>query len=416
MVAWTFPPHHATGVHVPASIAAHAQDVGWDVSVVTSPPPPTPSAAGRELASIIPLQARVHHVSRLIATENCMRIYPMGWSIPAIEGGYLTAIAMVSTALRRLADDPPSAVFGTGPSFVNFVAARLLADAFRAKLILQYRDEWTVNTPSFVQIGSDDRAEEARCLARADLVTFVSEGKKTLYRNAFPEIDSGKLMTLPNGWEPFFHQLARPETNHLEDARGAFTLTYTGRWHTSLAPFLEAVEQTLKREPALQRRLRVVFVGQQTRDNVALLERFEQTMPGVLLVLPGATPTVAIEIQRESSALLLINDHLYDGVVPLKTFDYVNSSRPILVFGKTGGAARIVNELSAGLAVDVRDVPGFAAALSMMMNTEASEWDTQERRAWSAKQNRATLTAQLLHAIEALEERAPAVEPQLAPV
>src|SRR5262249_50480221 len=157
-------------------------------------------------------------------------------------------------------------------------------------LILQYRDEWTVNTPSFVQLGSGDRAEEARCLARADLVTFVSDGKKALYRKAFPDVDPAKLMTLPNGWEPFFHQLARPGTHHLEDAGDGFTLTSTGRWHASIAPLLEAIEQTLKREPALGRRLRVVFVGDQTPDNRVLLDRFAQALPGILRVLPSATP------------------------------------------------------------------------------------------------------------------------------
>src|SRR6185312_10990555 len=120
--------------------------------------------------------------------------------------------------------------------------------------------------------------------------------------------------------------------------------------------------------------------------NLALLEAFAQTTPGLILVLPAATPTTAIEIQRESSALLLINDHIYEGVVPLKTYDYLCAPRPILVFGRGGGAAQIVQELGAGLVSDVGDADGFTAALETMMSDDPARWNTVERQTWSARQ------------------------------
>ena len=357
--------------------------------------------------SCVPEETRIHRISRILATDQDVRLYPMRWSVPAIDGGFLNAVALAGCALSKLALDPPSVVFATGPRFANFVAGRWLADAFRARLVLQYRDEWTVNTPTFVQTGADDRSEEVKCLARADLVSFVSDGKRRLYQEAFA-LDGAKLIAVPNGWEPYFHQRARFDTGHLRAAGNHFTLTYTGRWHASLASVLDAASAALRKRPQRSAPLRLVIMGNQTAENTARMAQFAEHCPRVLMALPAAGPAAAIEAQRESSALLLINDHIYDGIVPLKTFDYLCSRRPILVFGRTGGAAKIVTELGAGLAVDAGDCDGFAHALDTLMKTDPAIWDTPQRRAWAARHNRAMLALSMLDAIEALDRRAPA--------
>src|SRR5262245_34733812 len=140
VVSWEFPPSDATGAHMPASFARHASLAGWDVSVVCSPRPLRQNPNGAALAACVPSSVTVHRVSRLLATEHHARMHPPAWSVPSIDGDYFTAVAMTNAGLNALADDPPAVVFATGPRFSNFVAARSLADAFGAKLVLQYRD------------------------------------------------------------------------------------------------------------------------------------------------------------------------------------------------------------------------------------------------------------------------------------
>jgi glycosyltransferase involved in cell wall biosynthesis len=154
-------------------------------------------------------------------------------------------------------------------------------------------------------------------------------------------------------------------------------------------------------------RLRLVFVGTQLPENDRLIAQFREHHPGSVLSLPATSQTTAIEIQRESSCLLLINDHLYDGVVPLKTFDYMCGERPILVFGRTGGAANIVESHGAGLAVSISDSLGFAAALERFMASPAI-WQTPARRAWCETHSRAVLVSQLLDAMAELLQARPA--------
>jgi len=376
--------------------------------VVCGPMPPNPDPVGRQLAEYIPEKVRIHRVSPWLATEGRARIQPPGVIAPPIDGGYMSAVALADRALQRLRTSAPTVVFATGPRFANFLAGRWLADAFAAKLVLQYRDEWTVNTPPFVQNSLSDRQEEIRCLEQADLVQFVSEAKKDLYCRAFPQLDVRKLVAIPNGWDSAFHQLARHDTRHLASFEGKFTLTYTGRWHASLQPLIDRLDALVKQRPDLAEKLCVVVVGNQLAANHELMENFQRRCPGVVVAIPRVPPTVAIEIQRESSALLLINEHIYDGVVPLKTFDYLNGARPVLVFGSTGGAADIVRRHGAGLVVDVDDDRQFMTALDTLMSAPPGGWDNERRRAWAAQGDRRLLVDRLLTLIEELPSDADA--------
>lgn len=403
VVSWEFPPSDATGAHLPASFARYAAFADWDVSVICSPPPVAENRNGAALAACVPPSVKVHRVSRLLATEHHARMHPPTWSAPTIDGDYFTAVAMTNSGLSAFADAAPAVVFATGPRFSNFVAARWLADAFGAKLVLQYRDEWTVNTPDFVKVTQDDVTAEAKCLARADLVTFVSEGKRRAYQKAFPALDPQKLLTIPNGWEPYFHDNARPDTNLLGERGERLRLIYTGRWHGSLEALLRDVEQVFIQIPALQSRIQLVMVGKQLPPNVALMTAFQAKYPAALRVMAPVCPSTAIELQKEADALLLLNEHTYDGVVPLKTFDYLRGDRPILVFGEEGGAAKIIEDVKAGFVVKVGDVAGLGQALQALMTPQS--WTTSERTAWSAARSRAQLTTQMLDAISQLQSR-----------
>lgn len=396
MVSWEFPPCAATGVHLPTSFVRHAAEAGWRMQVVCGPAPVPTTAAGAELAGLVPADVRIARVPRLIAHEHQVRLYP-AWTVPGIDGGYLAALVMALTAALAFLRDPPAAVIASGPRFANFAAGRRLADLFGAQLLLQYRDEWTVNTPDFVTVTRRDRPEELACLRRADVVSFVSDGKRAAYRAAFPEIDPAKFITTPNGWEPALHGRARWGTAHLPVAAGTFSLTYTGRYHRSFARLLDSCETLLARRPELAR-LRLVFVGEQLPQNRQLMAAFAKRHPEMLIAMPATPATTAIEIQRESSALLLVNEHCYDGVVPLKTFDYLCSPRPVLVFGRTGGAAEIVDRLDAGLSVPEDDDDALEAALLRLM-TGNRPWDTPARQAWCARHNRRTLVAEMLAAL-----------------
>lgn len=394
LISWDFPPNASTGVHLPVSFARYAAEAGWQVSVVCGPGPSEPAPAGIELSDSLPKDVKIHRVSRLISSEHRTHLWRA--VMPTMDGGYQNGLALAQAAINALADDPPAVVVASGPRFCNFTAARMVAEAFGARLLLQYRDEWTINTPAFVITGTRDHSEEPRCLARADIVSFVSDGKRDLYRSAFPGIDSRKFIVTPNGWEPHTQEQAREGTAHLPANK--FTITYTGRCHVSFESFFDCCRAFLLTHPAFAETFRIVMVGDQVPFNNAAMDIFERDHPGVLIAIPAVTPAEAIEIQRESSVLLLMNDYLYEGVIPLKTFEYLCRSQPVLAFGRTGGAARIVEDTGSGLSVDTADTKGFEAALLRFMS-DASSWETPERIAWRERHSRKILVGEMLSAI-----------------
>src|SRR5207249_6968796 len=82
---------------------------------------------------------------------------------------------------------------------------------------------------------------------------------------------------------------------------------------------------------------------------------------------PYATRRRALELQRDSDALLLLipdADGRGKGVLSGKVFEYLAAERPILAaVPPDGAAAELIRETGAGVVVDPEDVDGLAQAL-----------------------------------------------------
>lgn len=400
IITWAFPPMATVGVHVVSSFAGEASRAGWKVTVVCGPIPKRPSSAGFELLASIPAAVKICRVSSLLMNEYGSRLYPLAGTVPQIDGGYLTALALLDRAMSCIGDEAPSVVIATGPRFSNFLAAHWIADKFKSTLAIHYRDEWTVRTPDFVKAGKQDCLYEIACLERADLVFFSSDSKLASYRQAYPKLNPEKLAVMMNGWDPYFHR--RPLTATGDEATGhrRFTLVYLGRWHRPLSTFLRTFDKLLSNRPEWTNLLQLVFVGEQNMENVQALNKLQDTHPGSVNVLPHVGLAQAIAMMRVSSVLLLINEHDYDGVIPQKTYDYLATDRPILVYGETGGAARIVREADAGIVVKAGDALALLAAVEKLMVAPPASWLTESRSAWVQRTNRTTLLREAFSRIE----------------
>lgn len=406
IVAWGFPPLASVGVHVIASLAREAAREGWRVWVVCGPEPANVSAAGLELLQGLGPAVTIVRVRSRFMDDHGARLTTLPGMVPSLDGDYLTAWAMLNAALPELRQRMPAVVVGTGPRFSNFVAARWLADLCHCPLVLHYRDEWTVNTPEFVHPGEFERDVERDCLQRADLVLFASQPKLTAYRKAFPDVAPGKLAVMMNGWDPHFHSIPIPPANAADKLidRDRFALLYAGRWHGSLQPLIDNFDALLRQHPEMVDRLQLVLVGNQTETNSRLLADFQASWPGCVRVSPQVCLSEAVALMRMASALLLINDHVYDGVIPQKTYDYMATGRPILVYGEAGGATAIVLNVQAGLCVGVTDMPALHAALTSFMAVASDHWNSEKRLVWVEANNRSRLIQSALVQIQALTQ------------
>lgn len=397
IVAWAFPPAASVGVHVISTLARVAIAERWSVDVICGPAPESPNTAGLEFLESIPREVVIWHVKSRLVDERGSRVHPAKGSVADIDGSYVTALALADCAFQVLRGTRPAAILATGPRFSNFVAARWIAASLGSDLVLHYRDEWSVMTPDFVQSGTADRIAEAKCLCAARLVFFASDEKRKKYCSSFPALDHRRFHVMLNGWDPWFRRASAAQVAMPVDER--FTLVYAGRWHRDIQILLNDLSHILSVAEPWAERLTFQFVGDQTPDNKRSLESFRTRFPTSIEALPQMPLTAAVSQMNRASALMLINEHIYNGVIPQKTYDCVATDRPILVYGTTGGAAQIVEELGAGRVVQPGDLAGLANAIQEFMTTDRMRWVTQARSDWTRITNRELIVTETLRLI-----------------
>jgi hypothetical protein len=398
IVSWAFAPFHASSAHFPKALTCAADKLRAKYSVLCSPAPATPSPQGLEMLSGIPANATIYRVSGAVRAGNNPDLRPSSRLFPTLDGDFAAALLLAQEGMRVLRREPPSVILAFGPRFANFVAAWYLAQWCGAKLALFYLDEWTVNSPPFVSASDNDAKWERRCLERASFVTFATEGKRKAYREAFPFLAAKRLEVFENGWDP------RPFQNvdlTQRTIRGAtLTIDFVGVAAPSapIAPFFDTLARTFEIRPDLRPLVKVRLTGNQPPYAIASIEMARKK--GLEIEMAPAVPqSVAIERMMTSDALLLLLNTRYDGVIPQKTYDYMQCHAPILGYGTTSQGADIVSSNHAGIVVDDGDALGLANALDRLFISSADSWNTRERENWASSRNRESIAADLIRAL-----------------
>ncbi|MFZ6645815.1 hypothetical protein ACO0LO_08870 [Undibacterium sp. TJN25] len=313
---------------------------------------------------------------------------------------------MAKTVMGTCKDDPPTVVLAVGPRFSNFVAATFIARWARAKLVLLYMDEWGIHTPPFVAASANDLHWERHCLEVADAVTYVTEGKRKAYETAYPFLRQKAGRVFPNGWDPRAFALAADHSNHLAEYTESFCISFVGRAaeHTPIEPFLNTLDGVFKLRPELATKIRLLLIGNQLASTHKSIEAFNFRHRGTAQILPAVPQNQAVEVMRESGALLLLNLTAYNGVITQKTYDYLNVPKPILAFGAISDAARLVEKAKAGIVISDVTPLALSEALDKLINTPSTHWDTEPRRESAASLNRDNLAEEYINFLLAMEK------------
>lgn len=370
LLAWLFPPEISGGVYRPTALLKYGVNDAWRCTVLAGPAPATPSAAGVFLSSQIPAHVHVERQPRLKYTRQHALL-------PQIDGGMLNVIEGYrrGIALHRAA--PPSIVLASGPPFHNFLAATLLARRFRARLVLDYRDEWSESPFEWVQGHPDNRRWEAWCLARADLVVFTTQSQLEHQVRAFPQVPRDRCTVLPNGWDPDDFTLTERSSKTEEDNR--IVLAFVGNFGSLGSPeqFLADLAAALEGDPLLRARFQLHVIGQKTDAAVAALDRFpwrECIVQIAQLPKPEACHRMA-----DAQGLLLLNPPQLARYIPGKLFEYIATGTSILLYGSGGEVGQILEQCRSGTLVEPGDVAGLREALLRLevrrdRSPQANEW------------------------------------------
>lgn len=397
LLAWGLPPTINGGVYRPTSFLKYGTKLGWRMSAIAGPTVNADQEAGHCLLNSIPKSVPIYRLDPP-ALEPSWRIFSR------VDGGFLNALATAQLAFQTFKGSPPSTVIASGPPFHNFVAAYYIAKYFRAKLVLDYRDEWTEGTREFIRLGNVDRLWEARCLESADAVFFATQGFLDIVLSAFSHTALDKCHVLHNGWDPDEFEAAKQAKLCEPPAGDHFVLSFIGRSGRFLSPepFLTDLDEVFARRPLLRDKIRIRFVGKQDEEALIFLKDFQRSFPGSLEILSQAPKPHAIQIMEDSSGLLLLNNEKNSRVLPGKIFEYIATGPPILLHGAGGEMGKLVSELSAGVSVAAGDTAALEQALMNLANDKQRECKAAIVERWLEQHTREALARRFFDILEEL--------------
>jgi glycosyltransferase involved in cell wall biosynthesis len=364
-----FPPAGGGGVARPLKLATHLPELGIETHVLA---PDDPKWVARDDELDIPPQAHVHRAryvgprGRLPAEElhglegvdRVLRQAALFGRRLLLPDEFVTwGLTAIPAARRIVRDERIDVVVTTSPpASVNLIGAAV-KQSTGAPWVADLRDSVAANPDRrvdrlAVRLKEQGQALVARFVAKqADAVVTVSDAISQEMR----ELGAERVETIPNGCD--FEDFAG-----LEYHRGdRFRITHTGSFfgHRDPRPFLTALARA-------DGDVVVRFVGGMRTADREFAE--ELGLGDRLEVVPHVSRRSALELQRDSDALLLLLPEAggRGRTVPSgKIYEYLAAERPILAAVPTDGvAADLVRSAGSGVVVAPDDVEALSSAIA----------------------------------------------------
>ena len=253
----------------------------------------------------------------------------VGWVFPALR-----------KARKELQTNHYDLIFSTSPTPCAHIIAMKLASKYKLPWICDFRDFWTLhsdykfhNTKRFIK----ERSLEKIILFKSNKVITVSDGLKRKFIEAFPFLPSDKIQTITNGYDQ--------EIFNFKMDNNKFNITYTGSFYGPYNPiqFLKAVKNCINKNSEFKKNIQVNFIGNISDDVIKQINNF---IPQHSEIVKFQNPVQLKKYIINSSVLLLIlpADNHYNAYIPVKLFDYLSYSKPILSIIPAGDSLDILRK------------------------------------------------------------------------
>lgn len=398
LLAWAFPPAITGGVYRPLSWARYSSCKGWNLSVLAGPNTTSPSLPGLLLLENLPQEVDIWRINPNTAPRPSYKFFPR------VDISLIDGLNMVKTAMHQLIDAPPKVIIASGPPFHSFIAAFYLSRIFGSKLVLDYRDEWTLCPFTIVNKGNWDIWWEKRCLKNADCVIFTTDAQLAHNRRTFATGQFASFSVIPNGWEPSdFVGAGTVEdlSTYANKTRRKATLSFIGALgdHTLPGPFLRMIEQVFIKRKDFQLDITLQFIG--TKSHAAHQQLSEFAFQNNLITDEQVSKKVANSLMVNSSALLMFYGPDFSRYIPGKLYDYLASKQPIILIGNSGEVPTLLRNLGTGHIINNGDINTLEKVLDLLLKQEKTK-SNQKVEKWLQLHTRENMASRFFNIIENL--------------
>jgi glycosyltransferase involved in cell wall biosynthesis len=266
---------------------------------------------------------------------------------------------------RRLVGRRDDVVFVTAPPFSTFLTAPLVRLRRGTAVVLDYRDEWITLRTTYEMIqgkiaAAIGSAMETSLLRLAHAVTTATEAFREHLLSRFSFLDPGRVVTIPNGYDPDDFPATLPEP-----PADRFVITYAGTIFKLTSPrgLLGAIRRLHEREPALAKLLEVRFLGRIVETEQDAFQGMEPL--GVKCLGYVDKDRVIPELAASHLSLCLLDDvHGVERIYPAKIFELMYLGRPCLTLSPPGALVELAERHRLGSVLPPRDEDGIAAYLA----------------------------------------------------
>ncbi|NIM58370.1 MAG: glycosyltransferase [Candidatus Aminicenantes bacterium] len=299
-----------------------------------------------------------------------------------------------------------SLLISCGP-FSSALVGALLKKLFHVKLILDFRDYWTIS-PYISKVKLFNRLLnelqkpiEKWILRSADKLIVIQKTMEEQYLERFPFLD-GKIKTIFNGFDG--EDIPDADCELFQK----FTLLYLGNLRRPVdfhlyypMLFLKSLRKMIDGKLIRESNFQVLIVGEKIRG-------FEEEvhnlgLSGIVKTLGRVPHEEAINYLRKSHFLLLIVQT--QGIMTSKIFEYLATGKPILALIQTGELMDFIQAFSSNsFIVTEPSSQEITRAIRKCFRCYSSKAEQKERRKEFIESfNRKELTRQLAEILHAMQ-------------
>ena len=293
------------------------------------------------------------------------------WIFPAANRGKVrrslnyTSFMVSAAIVGSLRLPRPDVIVATSPQLLCAAAGYLLAERFRAPLVMEVRDLWPESLVAVgasgsrsLLVGGLERLAKGLYRRASHIVTVTESQREVIVRAGIPP---ERVSVVPNGVDrPFFDAGAAPSDAAVAPADKRFVVTYIGTIGMAhhLETLLEAAAQ-LREDPRFLFRI----VGEGARRRALEAQARSAGLANVEFCGQRPRGEVARWIADSSAcAVLLRQNDVFRTVVPSKMLEIMAVGRPILL-GVEGEARALLDRAGAGVAFEPENAAQLAATI-----------------------------------------------------
>lgn len=371
ILAVHFPPSGGVGVFRTLKFVKYLPECGWRPVVVTIPAESAKRVSDTSLLREVPADVAVHRpfffdYRKIVGGDIARLIRPIEQRIN-FPDKYVHWNRFAFRYIRRriMPFEKIDLVYASlGPHSTMLLAQRLKR-RYNIPFVLDFRDPFSFSQYSLLddQIRWRRRAEalEASVFRDAAGINHVSPVWKNRYEQLHPAI-VGRSTLIYNGYDEDDFTDLGPKTRH-----ACFTVGYNGSF-SRLAPPVPLAQaiRTLHERHGIAVRLRLAGPTGERKARSAFAYLFEHGLVDINGFLPHRKSLA--NLYQSDAAVLVLNDiAATEGMIPAKIFEYMRIGRPVLVLHRRKGyLAELIRRTGTGMAVDIDDNEGIAAALMQL--------------------------------------------------